>query len=182
MMPNEIIRWLHGSKPVNDEKGAPIMTRKLKERIEALAFIIVLMLGWKYPYLAYCLFLNVALGLVGTFRHGGRHGCGNFCPRGAFYSLLPDTGRKGGLSSAVISGAPSVRWGKSTSQSTQDAPPFASRTLASHAVFAPKPPPFGFNPLRDAQNGLFRNPDCIYCCRCIDRCPRHALTMEDGDK
>ena len=71
-----------------------IMTRKYKERIEALAFIIVLALGWKYPYLAYCLFLNVAVGLVGAFRHGGRHGCGNFCPRGAFYSLLPDTGRK----------------------------------------------------------------------------------------
>ena len=70
------------------------LTRKLKERIEALAFIIVLALGWKYPYLAYCLFLNVAVGLVGAFRHGGRHGCGNFCPRGAFYSLLPDTGRK----------------------------------------------------------------------------------------
>ena len=54
----------------------------------------VLALGWRYPYLAYCLVLNVAVGLAGALRHGGRHGCGNFCPRGAFYSLLPDTGRK----------------------------------------------------------------------------------------
>ena len=42
--------------------------------------------------------------------------------------------------------------------------------------------PFGFNPPRDAQDGLFRNPDCIHCRRCIDRCPRHALAMEDGNR
>lgn len=66
----------------------------LKTKIEALLFVIVLALGWRYPYLAYCLFVNVAVGLVGALRHGGRHGCGTFCPRGAFYSMLPDTGRK----------------------------------------------------------------------------------------
>ena len=60
----------------------------------ALAFATILALGWRYPYLAYCMFLNVAVGLIGALRHGGRHGCGTFCPRGAFYSLLPDTGRK----------------------------------------------------------------------------------------
>ena len=60
----------------------------------ALAFAVILALGWRYPYLAYCMFLNVAVGLAGALRHGGRHGCGTFCPRGAFYSLLPDTGRK----------------------------------------------------------------------------------------
>ena len=60
----------------------------------ALAFAVILALGWRYPYLAYCMFLNVAVGLYGALRHGGRHGCGTFCPRGAFYSLLPDTGRK----------------------------------------------------------------------------------------
>ena len=37
--------------------------------------------------------------------------------------------------------------------------------------------PFGFNSPKDAKDGLFRNPDCIHCRRCIDRCPRHALTM-----
>jgi len=66
----------------------------LKRVIEALLFAAVLAFGWRYPYLAYCLFLNVVVGLVGAIRHGGRHGCGNFCPRGAFYSFLPDTGRK----------------------------------------------------------------------------------------
>ena len=66
----------------------------VKRTIEALLFVAVLALGWRYPCLAYCLLLNVAVGLIGALRHGGRHGCGNFCPRGAFYSLLPDTGRK----------------------------------------------------------------------------------------
>jgi len=65
-----------------------------KRAVEAAAFVIVLAFGWRYPYLAYCMFLNVAVGLVWAVRHGGRHGCGNFCPRGAFYSFLPDTGRK----------------------------------------------------------------------------------------
>ena len=66
----------------------------VKRAIEALLFVAVLALGWRYPCLAYCLVLNVAVGLIGALRHGGRHGCGHFCPRGAFYSLLPDTGRK----------------------------------------------------------------------------------------
>lgn len=65
-----------------------------KRYIKAALFVVVLALGWRYPWLAYCLVLNVAVGLVGAIRHGGRHGCGNFCPRGAFYSVLPDTGRK----------------------------------------------------------------------------------------
>lgn len=66
----------------------------MKRWVEAGVFVAVLALGWKWPVLAYCLVINVAVGLVGAIRHGGRHGCGNFCPRGAFYSLLPDTGRK----------------------------------------------------------------------------------------
>ena len=49
----------------------------------AAAFVIILALGWRYPYLAYCMFFNVAAGLFDAMRHGGRHGCGNFCPRGA---------------------------------------------------------------------------------------------------
>jgi len=66
----------------------------VKQAVKAATFLAVLGLGWKYPILAYCLVLNVAVGLAGAFRHGGRHGCGTFCPRGAFYSMLPDTGRK----------------------------------------------------------------------------------------
>ena len=68
--------------------------RAVKRHVEALLFVVILALGWRYSYLAYCLLINVAVGLFGAMRHGGRHGCGNFCPRGAFYSLLPDTGRK----------------------------------------------------------------------------------------
>lgn len=67
--------------------------KKVKRYVGALAFVIILVLGWRYPYLAYCMFLNVAVGLFDAVRHGGRHGCGNFCPRGAFYSILPDTKR-----------------------------------------------------------------------------------------
>ena len=66
----------------------------LKRRIEASLFVAVLALGWRYPLLGWCLALNVAVGLAGAVRHGGRHGCGNFCPRGAFYAMLPDTGRR----------------------------------------------------------------------------------------
>lgn len=66
----------------------------LKRRIEAALFVAVLALGWRYPLLGWCLALNVAVGLAGAVRHGGRHGCGNFCPRGAFYAMLPDTGRR----------------------------------------------------------------------------------------
>jgi NAD-dependent dihydropyrimidine dehydrogenase PreA subunit len=69
-------------------------TEPLKRRVEAAVFVAVLALGWRWPLLAWCLVVNVAVGLVEAIRHGGRHGCGNFCPRGAFYSMLPDTGRK----------------------------------------------------------------------------------------
>lgn len=68
--------------------------KTVKRHIGALAFAIILALGWRYPYLSYCLFLNVAVGICDAVRRGGRHGCGNFCPRGSFYSLLPDTGRR----------------------------------------------------------------------------------------
>ena len=66
----------------------------IKRAAKAAVFAVVLALGWRYPYLSYCLVLNVAVGIAGALLRGGRHGCGTFCPRGAFYSFLPDTGRK----------------------------------------------------------------------------------------
>ena len=60
----------------------------------APAFVTIPAPGWRYTCLACCMFLNVAAELFDAVRHGGRHGCGSFCPRGAFYSLLPDTGSK----------------------------------------------------------------------------------------
>ncbi|MDD4816437.1 MAG: 4Fe-4S binding protein [Victivallaceae bacterium] len=68
--------------------------RRILKVVMAAAFVAVLAFGWKYPWLAYCMFLSVAAGVVGALRRGGRYGCGNLCPRGAFYRLLPDTGRK----------------------------------------------------------------------------------------
>ncbi|MEA4863512.1 MAG: 4Fe-4S binding protein [Victivallaceae bacterium] len=59
----------------------------------AMIFVAVLAFGWKYPWLNYCMFLNVAVGIWFAFRRGGRFACGNLCPRGAFYGLLPDRGR-----------------------------------------------------------------------------------------
>ena len=207
------------------------MTRKSKDWIKGLVFVIVLALGWKYPYLAYCLFLNVAVGLVGAFRHGGRHGCGNFCPRGAFYSLLPDTGRKvppkllskkTSLFVMVAMVAGLYLWMRPTTVRAWGLLFYAMIAITTTVglvgwlVFnryfwcsvcpmgkiyksihsgrsairvadtcvkcglCSKACPFGFNPPKDANGGLFRNPDCIHCRRCIDRCPRHALGMEGG--
>ena len=42
--------------------------------------------------------------------------------------------------------------------------------------------PFGFFPPGDAIDGLFRNPDCMHCRRCVERCPKHALSMESSVK
>lgn len=73
------------------------MRTELKSRIwfglSALIFVAVLALGWKYPWLNYCMFLNVGLGVWFARRRGGRFACGNLCPRGAFYGFLPDRGR-----------------------------------------------------------------------------------------
>ncbi len=76
-------------------KNKKAITRgRMVTTVLAAAFVAVLALGWKYPWLAYCMFFTVAGGVFGALREGGRYGCGNFCPRGAFYRLLPDTGRK----------------------------------------------------------------------------------------
>ena len=37
--------------------------------------------------------------------------------------------------------------------------------------------PFGFFPPGDAKDDQFRNPDCMHCRRCVERCPRHALSL-----
>ena len=28
------------------------------------------------------------------------------------------------------------------------------------------------------EDGVFRDPDCIHCLRCAERCPKHALSLE----
>ena len=203
----------------------------VKRLVEAALFVIVLALGWRYPYLAYCLFLNVAVGLVGAFRRGGRYGCGNFCPRGAFYSLLPDMGRKVprallakktslfvmvalvAVLYAIMRPASIRAWGML----------FYVMIVATTAVgltgwlifnryfwcsvcpmgkiykmirsgksgirvaescvrcgLCAKACPFGFAPPDDATDGVFRAPDCLLCRRCVEQCPKHALSMLTG--
>ena len=195
----------------------------------ALAVAVILALGWRFPYLAYCMFLNVAVGLYGALHHGGRHGCGTFCPRGAFYSLLPDTGRKvpSGLLKrkasifvmiALVAGLAvwlrpdSLRsWGMlfyimivittavglvgwlvfnryfwcaicPMGKIYKTIRPGKSGIRVADACvkcgLCAKACPFGFFPPEAAKDGVFRDPDCMHCRRCIDRCPKRALTME----
>jgi len=59
------------------------------------AVILVLALGWRYPYLGLMVPLVMATGMAwGWFR--GRYVCGNLCPRGAFLDswLAPFAGRR----------------------------------------------------------------------------------------
>ena len=200
-----------------------------KRRIGALAFAAILALGWRWPYLAYCMFLNVAVGLWGALRHGGRHGCGTFCPRGAFYSFLPDTKRplpagllkrRTSLLVMAVMVAGLVVWLRPNSLRSWGTllyimivvttavgvvgallfnrffwcsicpmgkiyksirPGRGAIRVADSCVkcgLCAKSCPFGFFPPGAAENGLFRDPDCMHCRRCIERCPKHALSWE----
>jgi NAD-dependent dihydropyrimidine dehydrogenase PreA subunit len=202
----------------------------VKRCIEAALFVAVLALGWRYPYLAYCLLVNVAVGLAGALRHGGRHGCGTFCPRGAFYSLLPDTGRKlppgllakktslfamaamvtalafwmrpatvrdwGRLFYAMIvftTAVGLVGWLVFNRHFWCSVCPMGKiykairpgrsgiRVDESSCVkcgLCAKACPFGFFPPGAARDGVFRDPDCLHCLRCAERCPKKALSFE----
>lgn len=55
----------------------------MAKKILAAVFLVVVLLGWKYPALGYALPVVMATGLIaGLFK--GRYLCGNLCPRGAF--------------------------------------------------------------------------------------------------
>ena len=203
--------------------------KTVKRHVSALAFAVILALGWRYPYLAYCMFLNVAVGLYGALRHGGRHGCGTFCPRGAFYSMLPDTGRKvpSGLLKrkmsilvmvALVAGLAvwlrpnSIRsWGMlfylmivittavglvgwlifnryfwcaicPMGKIYKTIRPGRSGIRVGDTCVkcgaCAKACPFGFFPPGAAKDGVFRDPDCMHCLRCAERCPKRALSLE----
>lgn len=199
-----------------------------KRYIKAALFVVVLALGWRYPWLAYCLVLNVAVGLVGAIRHGGRHGCGNFCPRGAFYSVLPDTGRKvppgllaknmsvfvmvamfAGLvvwlrpstardwgvlfwvAIAITTAIGVVGWlvfnrsfwcsvcpmGKIYKTINPGKSGIRVGDGCVKCGMCAKACPFGFFPPGAAEDGVFRNADCMLCRRCVERCPRKVLAV-----
>ena len=200
-----------------------------KRGILALMFVGILALGWRYPYLSYCMFINVAVGIVGLLRHGGRHGCGTFCPRGAFYSFLPDTGRKvpvgllarnTSIAVMILLLAGLIIWLRPTTIRSWGMvfyimivvtttvgligwlvfnryfwcsvcpmgkiykiirPNATAIRVADTCVkcgICSKACPFNFFPPEKAQDGLFRDPDCMHCRRCIERCPKRALSME----
>jgi NAD-dependent dihydropyrimidine dehydrogenase PreA subunit len=203
--------------------------RSVKRYGGAAAFVVILALGWRYPYLAYCMFLNVAVGLYGALRHGGRHGCGTFCPRGAFYSFLPDTGRK--VPAGLLKRKASIlvmivmvaglyfwlrpntlrSWGMlfyimivaTTAVGVAGwlifnryfwcsvcpmgkiyktiRPCVTGIRVADSCVkcgLCAKACPFAFFPPGAASDGVFRDPDCMHCLRCVERCPRRALSPE----
>ncbi len=49
--------------------------------------IVVIALGWKYPYLGYSVPVVMLMGLAGGFFRG-RYVCGNLCPRGGFFDRV----------------------------------------------------------------------------------------------
>lgn len=202
---------------------------KVRRGIGALLFAAILALGWRYPYLAYCMFINVAAGIFGALRHGGRHGCGTFCPRGAFYSMLPDTGRKlppgltarrTSLAVMVVMLAALILWLRPNSFRGWGMLFYIMIVITTAAGLAgwlifnrffwcavcpmgkiykmirpgrsgirvsggcvkcglcAKACPFGFFPPGGAADGVFRDPDCMHCRRCVERCPKHALALE----
>ena len=207
-----------------------IKTVSPKRALEALLFVAVLVLGWRYPILAYCMFLNVAVGLIGALRHGGRHGCGTFCPRGAFYSFLPDTARK--LPAGLLARKASIAvmaamvlglalllrptsfrdWGLllyimivitttvgligwlvfnryfwcsvcPMGKIYKMIHPYRTGIRVTDACvkcgLCAKACPFGLFPPGNTRDGVFHDPDCMHCRRCVERCPKHALSLEN---
>lgn len=53
----------------------------------SLIALVIMVLGWKYPYLGlFVLFTIIVNIFIGFF--AGRWSCGNLCPRGAFYDIF----------------------------------------------------------------------------------------------
>ncbi|OIP37746.1 hypothetical protein AUJ95_07680 [Candidatus Desantisbacteria bacterium CG2_30_40_21] len=64
-----------------------VKKRRIRQFVMTIAFLIVLIGGWRYPLLGYfipfCMLLGIGIGLV-----KGRKWCDWFCPRGSFCDVL----------------------------------------------------------------------------------------------
>lgn len=64
-----------------------VKKRRLVQWILSPVVVIVISLGWKYPFLGFSVPLVMLTGMVlGFFR--GRYTCGNLCPRGGFFDRM----------------------------------------------------------------------------------------------
>lgn len=67
-----------------------IMTTKKRKLVQWLLsplVLIVIIFGWKYPWLGFTVPIVMFIGLIGGVLRG-RYVCGNVCPRGAFFDRV----------------------------------------------------------------------------------------------
>ena len=72
---------------MTEKYEAFVKKRRIRQFVMAIAFLIVLVGGWRYPLLGYfipfCMLLGIGIGLV-----KGRKWCDWFCPRGSFFDSV----------------------------------------------------------------------------------------------
>ena len=62
-----------------------IIHQKLKSWLFPSIVLITIGFGWKYRWIAFIVPVVMLLGIGSLLLQQGRHFCGNYCPRGAFY-------------------------------------------------------------------------------------------------
>lgn len=70
-----------------DKQKTEVQKRRTIQWILAPIVIIVIGLGWKYPWMGYMVPLVMMMGIVGSL-FDGRFVCGHFCPRGGFFDRM----------------------------------------------------------------------------------------------
>jgi polyferredoxin len=64
-----------------------VQGRRALQWVLAPVVILVIALGWKYPFLGFFVPLTMLMGMAGGFVKG-RYVCGHLCPRGAFFDRV----------------------------------------------------------------------------------------------
>ena len=179
-----------------------IKWRKVLQISGAALFLAVLLLGWRFPLLAYCMFLNVAAGIFGAFYSGGHAGCGTLCPRGAFYRLLPNKKRSlprflfhgawsvwfmlpvlAGLLVWIRPGASWTAWGSVFYGMILATTVFGlSGALLFNRGFWCALCPMGrlYQKIMPEKNRLRIGSSCVHCGKCSGRCPLQFNPSEDA--